>query len=73
MRQTFRPAAVVAEDFISLLPAGTFHGDFLELLFEFLLGQLAALEAIAGLDDFFDVEIEDIAPAELALGVLASS
>ncbi len=35
------------------------------------MGELAALEAIARLDDFFDVQLEDIAPAKLALGALA--
>src|SRR6266542_1291574 len=73
MRQTFRAAAVLAKYFIGLLTAGPFHGDFLKLLFEFVFGQLATLEAIACLDDFFDVEFEDIAPAKLALGSLASS
>src|SRR5688572_32056825 len=58
-------------DFIGFLAAGSPHGDFLQLLFELFLGQLAALQAIACLDDFFDVELEDIAPAKLALGALA--
>ena len=45
----------------------------MKLVFEFFLGQLSALEPIARLDDFLDVELEDITPAELALGMLPSS
>src|SRR4030095_1924172 len=73
MRQTFRAAAVVAQYFIGLLTAVPFHGDLLKLLFEFVFGQLATLEAIACLDNFFDIEFEDIAPAKLALCSLASA
>src|SRR5207249_4087271 len=47
--------------------------DLLKLVFEFFPGQLSTLEPIARLDDFLDVELEDITPAELALGMLPSS
>src|SRR5206468_11613107 len=47
--------------------------DLLRLVLELLLGQLAAFPPRARLDDLFDVELEDITPAELALGPLALS
>src|SRR5262249_48063301 len=43
----------------------------LQLLLELCGRQAAALEAVAGLDDLFDVELEDVAPAELAVRALA--
>src|SRR5207302_7787131 len=70
VREAFR-ATVVAEDLIGPGAAGPLHGDLLQLGPELLLGQLAALQTGAGLDDLFDVELEDVAPAELALGPLA--
>ena len=70
MGQTFRPAAVVSKNLVGFFAAGAFAGDLLQLLFEFLLGELAALQTIAGFDDFFDVKFENIAPAKLALGAL---
>src|SRR5574341_1476262 len=73
MGQTFRAAAIVSQQFVGPLAAGPFHGDLLQLVFEFFLGQLAALQAATRLHDFLDVELEDIAPAELALSVLPPS
>src|SRR6185503_3178372 len=71
MGQTFGTASVIAQYFVGLLAAGPLHGNFLQLLFELFLGQFAALEAIAGLHDLFDVELEDVAPAKFAFGALA--
>ena len=55
----------------SRVPPVRFSGDLLELGLELLLRQLAALQPGAGLDDLLDVQLEDVAPAELALGALA--
>src|SRR5262249_50875681 len=70
VRETFGPA-VVAPDLVGLGAARALEGDLLKLVLELFLGELAALEAGAGLDHFLDVELEDVAPAELALGPLA--
>src|SRR6202158_257167 len=70
VRQAFR-AALAAEDLVGAGTAGALERDPLELGLELLLRQPAALEPRAGLDDLLDVEIEDVAPAELALGPLA--
>src|SRR5262249_11161711 len=72
VRETFGPA-VVAEDLVCLGAARALEGDLLELVLELLLGELPALEPCAGLDHFLDVELEDVAPPELALGSLAPS
>ena len=71
MRQTFRPAAVAPEYLIRFLAAGAFRGDLLQLVFELFFSELAAFETVARFDDFFDIQLEDIAPAKLVLGVLA--
>src|SRR5437763_446378 len=68
VRQTFRPAPVLAEDLVGFLAAGALRGHLLELLLQLRDRQPAALEPVARLDDLFDVEREDIAPALLALG-----
>src|SRR4030095_15867670 len=47
VRQTFRTAAVLPQDFVGLLAAGPLHGHPLELLPQPGRGQPAALEAIA--------------------------
>jgi hypothetical protein len=66
-------AAVLAQDLVGPGPARPLLGDLCELALELFLGELAALEAAAGLHDLLDVELEDIAPAELALGPLAAA
>ncbi len=53
------------------LPPVRFMAIFWSWLLSFSLGELAALQPGAGLDDLLDVELEDVAPAELALGPLA--
>src|SRR5262245_12333063 len=70
MRQAFG-AAVAPEDLVGLGSAGALERDLLQLVLELLLGELAAFQARARLDDFFDVELEDVAPPELARGPLA--
>src|SRR4029077_2549174 len=70
VRKAFR-AALAAEDLVGADAAGALERDPLELGLELLLRQPAALEPRAGLDDLLDVEVEDVAPAELALGPLA--
>src|SRR5256886_14895083 len=72
VRQTLR-AALVAEDLVGLGPAGAFERDLLQLVLEFFLRELAALQPRTRLDDLFDVKLENIAPAELALGPFALS
>jgi hypothetical protein len=69
--KTFR-AAVVAQDLVRPGATGSPERDLLELALELLLGELAPLQPGAGVDDFFDVQLEDVAPAELTLGALAS-
>src|SRR5262245_30795421 len=71
MGQPFRSAAIVSQKLIGFRAAGTFHGDLLKLLFEFLFRELPAFQPAASFHDFLDIEFEDIAPAELALGALA--
>ena len=66
-------AARLAQDLVGLLAAGPLERDLLELLLELLRGQLAPLEAVAGVHDFLDVELEDVAPAELGLRPLAAA
>ena len=73
MGETFRAAAIVSQYLIRLLAAGPFRGDLLQLVFEFFLGELSALETTARLDDFFDVELENIPPAKLTFGALTPS
>src|SRR6266404_4675067 len=70
VRKAFR-AALAAEDLVGAGAAGALERDPLQLGLELLLRQPAALEPRAGLDDLLDVEVEDVAPAELALGPLA--
>src|SRR2546421_1512528 len=72
VRQALR-AALAAEDLVGLGPAGALERDLLQLALELFLRELAALQPRARLDDLFDVELENIAPAELALGPLALS
>src|SRR5260221_944776 len=72
VRQTLR-AALVAEDLVGLGPAGALERDLLQLALELFLRELTALQPRTRLDDLFDVELENIAPAELALGPLALS
>src|SRR5262245_20517305 len=72
VRQPLGPA-VLADDLVGARAAGALERDAVELVLQLLLRQLAALEAGAGLDDLLDVELEDVAPAELALGPLAAA
>src|SRR5467141_792293 len=72
VRQTLR-AALVAEDLVGLGPAGALERDLLQLALELFLRELTALQPRTRLDDLFDVELENITPAELALGPLALS
>src|SRR5882762_3214687 len=72
VRQALRPA-LVAQDLVGLGPAGALESDLLQLVLELFLRKLPALQPRARLDDLFDVELENITPAELALGPLALS
>src|SRR5262249_23013702 len=63
--------ALGAEVLARLAPAGALERDLLELLLQLLLRDAPALEPGASLHDLLDVELEDVAPAELALGALA--
>src|ERR1041385_2144636 len=63
-------AALVSQDLVGLGSARALERDLLQLVLELFLRELAALQPRARLDDLFDVELEDIAPAELALGPL---
>ena len=73
MRKAFRAAAIMSQYLIRLLAAGPFRGDFLQLVFEFFFGEFSTFEPAACLDDFFDIELEDIAPAKLTFGSLTPS
>ena len=66
----FQYTAIMAE-IVGFLAASAFAGYLLQLFFEFFLGELAAFQARAGIDDFLDVKGEDIAPAKFPLGALA--
>src|SRR5206468_6447326 len=72
VRQALR-AALVAQDLVGLSPAGALECDLLQLVLELFLRELAALQPCTRLDDLFDVELENITPAELALGPFALS
>src|SRR5262245_54576891 len=64
-------AALAAQDLVGAGPAGPLQGDPVQLALELLAGQPAALQPGARLDDLLDVQLEDVAPAELGLGPLA--
>src|SRR5262249_3128851 len=70
--KTFRATSVLAHELVGLFSAGPSDGDLLELLFELRGRQPATLEAITRLDDLLDVELEDVPPAELAVGPFAT-
>ena len=72
MREAFRPFVAFAQGLVRLFAAGPGHGDLLKLLFELLGGQFAALEAVTCVNNFLDVELEDIASTEFTLGLLSS-
>src|SRR5262245_4932852 len=65
--QTLGAAAGLAQQLIGLRAAGAGRRDLLELLLELPDRELAALQTVAGLRDLLDVELEDVAPSELAL------
>src|SRR5262249_53252710 len=73
VRQALWAASVLAQELIGLGTAGELHGHLLQLILQLRGGKLAALEPIARGDHFLDVELEDVAPAELAVGALAPS
>ena len=54
-----------------LAPPVRFAAIFWSWVLSLSFGQLGALQPGAGLDDLLDVQLEDVAPAELALGTLA--
>jgi len=53
--------------------SGDLRRHLLELVLQLRGGELAALQPVTRRDDFLDVELEDVAPAELAVRPLASS
>src|SRR5439155_22907145 len=71
VRQAFGAASILPQELVGLFAAGPLPGHLLELVLQLRGGQLAALETVARRDDFLDVELEDVAPAELAVGALA--
>src|SRR5437879_4793143 len=72
MRETFRATSLLPQELVRLFAAGPLQSDLLKLLFELLGGQFATLEAVTRVNNFLDVEFEDVAAMVLALGPLAS-
>src|SRR2546427_13132496 len=72
MRDTFRATSVLPQELVGLFASGPPHGDPLELRLELRRGQSATLEAVTRLDDLLDIELEDVASTELAVGPVAS-
>src|SRR3989440_11764805 len=73
MRQAFGTAAVLAQQLVGLAASGDLRGHLQELVLQLRGGESTALETVARLDDLLDVELEDVAPAELAVRPLAPS
>src|SRR5262245_24643204 len=65
--QALGAAAGPAQQLVGLRAAGAGRRDLLELLLELRDRELAALQAVAGLRDLLDVQLEDVAPPKLAL------
>src|SRR5437879_2773074 len=73
MRQAFGAAAVLPQQLIGLAASGDLGGHLQELVLQLRGGESTALEPVTRLDDLLDVELEDVAPAELAVCPLAPS
>src|SRR5262249_62160476 len=63
----------VAHLLVVLPPAGALQRDLLELVLQLLLRDAPVLEPGGGFHDLLNVELEDVAPAELALGAFAAA
>src|SRR6185436_11809280 len=71
--QALGAAVRLAQQLVGLRAAGSGGRDLLQLLLELLNRKLAALQAVAGLRDLLDVQLEDVAPPELTLRPPATS
>src|SRR5262245_34994729 len=58
--QPFGAAAVLAQKLVGLRAAGAGRRDLLQLVLQFRDRELAALQAVAGLRNLFDVQLEDV-------------
>src|SRR2546425_1370680 len=72
VRKTFRATSVPPHELVGLFAAGPPQRHLLQLLLQLRGRQSATLEAIARVDDLLDVQLEDVAPAELAVGPFAA-
>src|SRR5262245_33960679 len=65
--QALGAAAGLAQQLVGLRAAGAGRRELLQLLLKLFGLELAALQPLARLRDLLDVELEDVAPTELAL------
>src|SRR5262249_60753151 len=70
VRQTFGTAAIAPHELVGPDAARQLLRHLLQLIFQLGGGQATALEAVARLHDLFDVQLEDVAPAEFAVRAL---